>query len=331
VLTETDVRIALPARIDMAAMNERNPDSPVVALDGVTMGTSWRVLYAAAASIDAGLVQSRIVSRLDGLVAEMSHWEASSLLCRFNRLPAGQWASLPSDFATVMDAAFGIAGQSDGAFDPAAGKLVDLWGFGPPGPVGAPPAEAAIRAALEVSGWSRLSYDRGARRLRQPGGLALDLSAIAKGFAVDVLADLLSEIGIRHALVEVGGELSGRGFQPDGQPWWVDIETPPEVAIAPLRVALHGLAVATSGTYVRGAHNLDPRSGQPAAGGVIACTVIHASAMVADAWATALTVLGPEKGLDIARELGLAARLLSEGAAGVEERLSPAFSQMLVE
>ncbi|MDF0545393.1 FAD:protein FMN transferase [Sphingobium sp. H39-3-25] len=323
------MRIALPARIDMAAMNERNPDDPVVALDGVSMGTIWRVLYAAAPSMDAGLVRSGIASRLEGLVAEMSHWEPSSLLCRFNHLPGGQWASLPHDFAKVMDAAFGIAGQSGGAFDPAAGKLVDIWGFGPPGPAAAPPADAAIREALDVSGWTRLSYDRGARRLRQPGGLALDLSAIAKGYAVDALAELLGEMGIGHALVEVGGELSGHGFQPDGQPWWVDIETPPDVAVRPLRVALHGLAVATSGTYVRGAHNLDPRSGQPAAGGVIACTVIHASAMVADAWATAFTVLGPEKGLGLARELGLAARFLNEAAAGIEERFSPAFSQML--
>ncbi|KQT32852.1 thiamine biosynthesis protein ApbE [Sphingomonas sp. Leaf412] len=285
------------------------------------MGTTWRVLLVRPRGLRVDLAAA-VAARLAGIVAEMSHWAHDSVLSRFNRAAAGAWIALPPDFAQVVDAAFDVAQASGGAFDPAIGRLVDLYGHGPPGPQPAPDADA-VAAARDASGWHRLDRDAGARRLRQPGGCALDLSGIAKGFAVDAVADLLAQHGVTHALVEIGGELSGRGVQPSGEPWWVDLETPPGAAVAPLRVALHGLSVATSGDYVRGAHNIDPRAGLPAAGAV-AVSVIHASAMIADAWASALIVLG-EDAAGVAALHGLAARLVTRAG----EHLSPALAAML--
>lgn len=283
----------------------------MIALDGATMGTRWRVVYVAAA-LPADAVCAVIDRRLTSLVAEMSHWEPASLLSRFNRAPAGTAMVLPPDFAQVIATALHLAAVTGHAFDPAIGALVDLWGHGPPGPK-PPPSPTAIEAARAQSGAERLRWEEGSRTLTQPGGVALDLSGIAKGHAVDALADALAAVGIRHALVEIGGELVGRGIRPDGEPWWVDLETPPALQLPPLRIALHGLAVATSGSYVRGDHTLDPRTGCPATSGVLTCSVIAPRAMDADAWATALSVLPRHDGVALADRHGIAARIAGVG------------------
>ncbi len=327
------VRIAIPARIAADVLNGHDPKAPIVLLSGETMGTRWSARIAAPPGFDRAETDMAITGWLAGLVDAMSHWEQESLLCRFNRARAGSWAALPPDFAHVMARGLAIAAESDGAFDPAIGRLVDLWGYGPPGPC-ARPAPADVATALAMSGWRRLAWDGEARRLRQPGGLALDLSGIAKGYAVDALSALLTARGLRHHLVEIGGELAGQGMRPDGDPWWVDLETPPALAgaVAPLRVALHGLAVATSGDYVRGAHTIDPRTGYPVENGVSAVSVIAATALDADAWASALAVAGAEAGMALADRLGLAARFVLADADGqADERLSRAMQAMLAD
>jgi thiamine biosynthesis lipoprotein len=323
------MRIGLPPRLSAQAIAGRDATLPVVTLDGETMGTTWRILFARSASVDVAALRGAVDVRLAGLIAEMSHWDGTSLLSRFNRAPAGTWMTLPPDFAHVMAAALRIAAASAGAFDPAVGRLVDLWGFGPPGPAPTPD-RAAIAGATALSGWRRLSFDPASRRLRQPGGLALDLSGIAKGHAVDALAQLLRDAGVRHALVEIGGELVGFGVRPDGDPWWVDLEVPPGMHLPPLRVALHGLAVATSGTYRRGCHNLDPRTGRPASAAIVSVSVLHHNAMEADAWASALTVLG-HKGLAVADRLGIAARIVCAAEGGAREYFSAALTAMLAD
>lgn len=273
-------------------------------------------------------IRAAIDRRLAGIVAEMSQWETDSVLSRFNRAPAGTWFSLPPDFATVIAAALDIARRSGGAFDPTYGRAAALLGFGAR-PTGAAPSAAALDAARSAAGWERLVFEPGSRRLRQPGGVWLDLSGIAKGFAVDAVADLLGDRGIADALVEIGGEVAGRGLKPDGLPWWVDLETVPDAATPPIRLGLHDLAVATSGDYVRGAHTIDPRTGRPLAPVVASVSVVHARAMLADAWATALTVLGPADGPAMAAREGLAARVIGRSDSGGTETLSPAFAAML--
>ncbi|WP_249054868.1 FAD:protein FMN transferase [Sphingomonas insulae] len=289
------MRIALPAVIDPAAVAAHDPAAAIVDLGGETMGTRWHVRAVLPAGMTVAAVGAAIVARLDGIVNEMSHWSPTSRLSRFNRADAGAWVTLPPDFAHVVAGGLAIAAATGGAFDPTIGRLVELWGFGPT-PVTTSPTDFALAQAKAATGWQRLTYTPGDRRLRQPGGLSLDLSGIAKGHAVDAIADVLAQCGVRHALTEIGGEFVGRGIRPDGEPWWVDLEVPPGSDLAPLRIALHRLAVATSGDYRRGAHTIDPRTGRSVANGVVSASVIHADALTADAWATALTVLGPGEG-----------------------------------
>ena len=298
------------------------------ALSGTALGTVWRVRFAAHEGIDRDPIRAVIEHRLARIVAEMSQWEPASLLSTFNRAAAGTWFTLPPDFATVMAAALSVAEQSGGAFDPTHGRAAALLGYGAE-TVARPASAAELDEVLSTAGWQRLAFDRTIRRLRQPGGLWLDFSGIAKGYAVDAVADLLAEQGIADALVEIGGELAGRGLKPDGQPWWVDLEAPPGAALAPLRVGLHEQAVATSGDYVRGAHTIDPRTGRPLDARVASVSVIHDSAMLADAWATALTVLGVEVGMDLAARHGVAARFVEREGAGFIEAFSPALLGMI--
>lgn len=316
----------VPLAIDPAALDGWRLGAPVVDLGGETMGTSWHVRLAAWDGLDRAALETAIVARLEAILAQMSHWRADSVLGRFNRAPAGSWTALPPDFVQVLDAALAVFQRSGGAFDPAIGTLVDAWGFGPE-PVAAPPDAAALARLRACSGARHLAFDRDGPRLRQPGGLRLDFSGIAKGFAVDALGDVLRAQGCRHALVEIGGELLGLGLRPDGDPWWVDLETP-VATIAPMRVALHQLAVATSGDYVRGRHTIDPRSGRPVEH-ALAVSVIHRSAMLADVWATALSVLGPVEMQPLARDERLAVRALMREGPRTREWLSPALLSMI--
>lgn len=319
-------RIAVPDAIDEEALRGFDPAAPVVVLQGQTMGTTWQIMAAVpdALGLDAQALTALVQTRLDRIVAEMSHWEPGSHLCRFNRAAAGCLMLLPADFAQVMACAFSIADACGGAFDPAQGRLTDAWGLGPRKVAGEPDA-ATIADALAHSGWRRLAFDPQGRVLRQPGGVWLDLSGVAKGFAVDAVADMLAQHGVRHALVEVGGECSGRGMRPDGDPWWVDVEAPAGMEVPLLRVALHQLAIATSGDYLRGAHTLDPKTGRPAIHDTTAVTVLHRTCMEADAWATALGVLPPARARKLAQERGLAVRLLARDGA---EWISPALAAM---
>lgn len=273
-------------------------------------------------------LRERIEARLAAIVGEMSQWVPGSLLSRYNRAPAGTGFVLPPDFATVLEAARVVGQDSGGAFDPTHGRAAALLGYGAE-PMTRPPTDEDIQDARACAGWARLEYDGRHRRLVQPGGLWLDFSGIGKGFAVDAIADLLCAEGLEDVLVEIGGELVGRGLKPDGQPWWVDLETPRDGgrAPAPIRIGLHDLAVATSGTYVRGAHTLDPLTGGPVGNGIVAVSVLHRSAMLADAWATALHVLGPQRATEIAERHALAARILIDG--GATELVTPALNRMM--
>ncbi len=301
------------------------------------MGTSWSARVVIEDDAALPVLQAAVEAALAGVVAEMSDWEPGSDISRFNRAAAGSWRELPPGFFTVLDHALALAEATAGAYDPTAGRLVDLWGFGPTPPLELPPLDADIAAALTTAGWQRLKVDRARRAVQQPGGLRLDLSSIAKGYGVDAAAEALRAAGVEHYLVEVGGELLGAGLKPDRSPWWVEIEAPPGIAMTPIVAALHGLAIATSGNYRRFfdadgrrfAHTLDPRSGKPVDNGVASVTVLHPSCMAADAMATALTVLGPVKGLEFASLRGVAAHFMIESDGGFVERMTPAFGAML--
>lgn len=307
---------------------------------GESMGTTWSVAALLPPAADASDIAAGIQAALDGVIAQMSNWEAGSDLSRFNRAAPGSWHTLPDDCFAVLQCALQVARDSGGAYDPSAGPLVDLWGFGPAPQRSAPPSPDAVQAARRRCGWVRIEVDGAGKRALQPGGVSLDFCAIAKGFAVDAVARYLSAQNLHHHLTEIGGELRGHGVKPDGMPWWVALETPPgpgDDAEGQTLVALHSLSVATSGDYRRYfdsdgrryVHTIDPRTGYPASHALASVTVLHAQCMLADALSTALTVLGPEAGMAHARRHGIAARFLVRTPGGFDERISPAFAAML--
>lgn len=327
-------RVAVPLELSPLGLQARG-ERPV-AFAGPTMGVAWHVKAFAPAGLDLTAVPAQIQGLLNGLVAQMSNWEPNSHISRFNRAGAGGWLDLAPGFRHVMDRALHWAELSGGAFDPTAGRLIDLWGFGPAGPT-PPPTEGELEAARAECGWDRLARD--GARMFQPGGLHLDLSGIAKGFGVDEVSRALSHLGLMDHLVEIGGELRGAGVKPDGQPWLADIAAPPGESLpgGPIRVALHGLSLATSGDYqrfidhdgARYSHTLDPRTGRPTSNGLRSISVVAQDCIDADALCTVIGVLGPDEGPAFAIEHGVAAYLLVENGGGLREIVTPAFQAML--
>jgi thiamine biosynthesis lipoprotein len=289
---------------------------------GETMGTSWSLQAVSPPAATTHGVQSAF----DLVVAQMSQWEKDSDIARFNRVAPGTWCEVPAEFAHVVEFALDISRASGGAFDPGLGRFTEAWGFGSTGRAGRVPAAGKLLVDRTID------FDRATRRIRRSEGAMLDLSGIAKGYGVDLAAEWLLDIGVRHFLLEVGGELRGEGIRPDGQPWWVDVEVPPTSSIPSWRIALHDLSAATSGNYRRGftvddryySHSFDPLTGQPIINGVSSVTILHRSCMMADAWATALTVLGPQAGIALADEQQLAACVI----AGDREYVSRAWRAM---
>ncbi|BAI95748.1 MULTISPECIES: FAD:protein FMN transferase [Sphingobium] len=294
-------------------------------LGGPTMGTSWSARIVDAPPGSAAAIEA-VLGRI---IAQMSNWEADSAISRFNAAPVGQWMPLPADMLAVLRAGLDMARLSDGAFDPAVGRLVAKWGFGPGG------LKGLSEESHHPSPWRAMEIE--GDRARRMADVTLDFSGIAKGFAVDAVADALCEHGAAHFLVEIGGELRGQGIRPDLQPWWVDVEAPPGLRLPTLRIALCGMSVATSGDYrrfreeagIRLSHSMDPATGAPIANDVASVTVLHESAMLADAWATAITIMGHERGMALATRHGIAACLIRRVGGGGQEYMTPALAAML--
>ena len=311
------------------------------------MGTTWSVRLATTRNADLHALHVGIQSRLDRVVAQMSTWDAGSDISAYNRAGADTWQRIPAEFFAVLACALRIAEASESAFDPTIGSLVGLWGFGAEAAIDQAPSALQRDAARSAVGWRRIEL-RGDGEVLQPGGVRLDLSAIAKGFGADLVVAGLREAGISGALVEVGGELHGYGRKPDGTSWRVLVEAGPEEdddSLEPRVLELDGIAVATSGDrwhhYTRRdehgderryTHTIDPRNGAPVEHAPVAVTVVARDAMHADAWATALTVLGEAAGLALAEREGLAVRYLSrDGAGQMRETMTDAFRTHLAQ
>jgi thiamine biosynthesis lipoprotein len=300
----------MPRRADPASLQQ---------LGGRTMGTTWSLRFDNPQMLPHGEVRAAVEAALARVVAQMSHWEADSDISRFNRAPAGSRHRLPAEFAAVMACALRWARASGGAIDPTVAPLVACWGFGPEAAAAAPNAQVLAGAAARVD-WRRLDFDPADASLLQPGGVQLDLSGIAKGFAVDHGIEALQALGLRDLLFEIGGELRGAGRRPGGLPWQVQVDGGDPA----LRVPLADMAVATSGDrwHVREdagrrwSHSIDPRSGQPVSSALAAVTVLHPHCMEADALATVLTVLGPDEGPRFAEAHSVAALFCRRAAEG---------------
>ncbi len=297
-------------------------------LHGPTMGTRWSASVDASEAVDMAALSKHIVAAVEQIDEQMSPWKPDSDLLRLNRAPVDAWVELPAEMLEVLACALDIHRLSAGAFDPGVGALVDAWGFGA---VRDAPDAGAIRSARQVATrptHERLELDRPAGRACKRAPLQLDLCGIAKGYAVDRMADMLQQHGVLHALVALDGELRAVGSQASGAPWAVALEQP-EAG----RRAVHGvielqdLAVATSGDYrrylqvgdARLAHTMDARRAAPVNNGVASVTVMARTCIHADAWATALLVAGPAQGLAMAQRMGLEALFLLRRPEGLVE------------
>ncbi|WP_448649396.1 FAD:protein FMN transferase [Pseudomonas corrugata] len=283
-------------------------------LSGETMGTRYTALFYARAGIDSDEVGRHLACAVARVDQQMSTWKPDSDLNRLNAAPEQQWVAVPRELATVLSAALRISQQSAGAFDIAVGDLVDAWGFGPGEQTVTEQALATMPPNTRLSASAALVVDPLRNQVRKRAPLHLDLNGIAKGFGVDELARCLDGFGISRYLVGIDGEMRARGVKPDGQCWVVAVEKPERGVREVMGVMeLGDAAIATSGDYrhwvdVAGqayAHTMNPATGAPLCNPIAAVTVVAASCMLADAWATALMVLGETEGPRLAQERGM--------------------------
>jgi thiamine biosynthesis lipoprotein len=333
------------ARSEVGSQWEVRPDRAL--LRGPTMGTDFTiVLPGKSADLDRAeleRLQAQIDAELAAVNAEMSTYLVSSEISRFNRAPVGKLVEVSPHLLEVVRLAKQVSEQSNGAFDVTVAPLVDEWGFGPDKSERTEPTPERIAELQAWIGDAKLELDTAAGTLRkQVAGLRVDLSAIAKGHGCDRVAALLEAAGHDDYMVEIGGELRLRGQSPSGEGWTVAIERPTgdvaAVRTVHTMLELTDVAMATSGDYrnywtqgsTRYSHTIDPRTGRPITHALASVTVlVPESAALADAWATALDVLGPDEGLALANRLDLAAYFLVRTEAGFEVRASAAFQPYL--
>lgn len=272
---------------------------------------------------------------LDRVNQRMSTYLDDSELSRFNRYDQQAPFHLSQETYEVFKTAQTISAESGGAFDVTVGPLVDAWGFGP-APLTKPPDDAEVRALLERTGYEKLTLHPGNTISKTRPDVYCDLSAIAKGYAVDAVAAAFEKAGISRYMIEVGGEIRVAGRNKNDAPWLLGIEAPkPDVRELYAAVRLEQGALATSGDYrnmyeYEGrmvSHTIDPHTGYPVRHTLASASVIHASCTWADGYATALMALGPEKAEAFAREHGLAVMLLIHDAdsGGFKEFSTPQF------
>ena len=313
-------------------------DRPVE-LRGETMGTTYSVkLGGTASATERDALRQDVAAAVEAVDASMSSYRSDSELSQLNAAGAGDVLSVSSALHAVLSLSQRVAEESGGAFDITVAPLVDAYGFGP-GERTDDPVQLARRRALV--GYQKLSLLPGAKVRKDVDGLACTLSAVAKGYAVDRVAELLERRGVESYMVEIGGEVRVLGRKHDGSRWRVGIERPAAEAMSAPQVhravELERGALATSGDYrnyrevggQRVSHTLDPRTGRPIAHTLAAVSVVHPQAADADAYATALDVLGPEHGPILAEKLGLAALFLVRQGDTFVESMTPAFAALV--
>ena len=279
------------------------------------MGTTYSITVVADQLPPDDLSQQidRLLSKVD---SSMSTYKNESEISRFNRLSVGQTQKISSEFAEVIRISQKIWHQSNGAFDPTIGPLVDLWGFGPVDREGQVPSSESIEQVLSNVGFESIVLED--LTLSKLAPVALDVSAVAKGYAVDLVANHLEMLALPDYLVEIGGEIRVSGTNPDGQPWRIALEQPQLFAAVDRVIEISDGAIATSGDYrnyfekdgVRYSHTIDPRTGMPIRHKLASVSVIAESCAEADAWATALSVMGVVESKKLANQLGLAVYML---------------------
>ncbi|SUT90026.1 FAD:protein FMN transferase [Actinobacillus lignieresii] len=315
-----------------------------ITLKGKTMGTTYTVKY-----IDNGELQNlpkseEVQKTLDDLLNqvnnEMSTYQPDSQISRFNAMQeANKAVQISPDFAKVVREATRLNRVTEGALDVTVGKLVNLWGFGPDKRLNKSPSAEQIAALAASVGIEKLSVSDNSLMKSVPN-LYLDLSSIAKGFGVDKLAEHLESLGLANYLVEIGGELRGKGKNLQGVDWRIAIEQPTlaQGQAAQITVPLHNLGMATSGNYRnyfedeqgnRLSHIINPKELRPVSHKLASITVFAPTTMTADGLSTGLFVLGPEKALEVAEREKLAVFLIIKNGEAFETKMSSEFEKLI--
>lgn len=312
-----------------------------IRLAGETMGTSYSVVAVnVPAEVTEAALAEAVESTLAAVNASMSNWDPESEVSRFNAAQTTEPVEISAEFALVMTAANEVHALSNGKFDVTLFPLIELWGFGPKKPGEPIPNDAEIAEALAHVGQADLLALDGQTLAKRDPAVSVNLSAIAKGYGNDAVAQTLQEAGIGDYLVEIGGDLVTAGLNERGEPWRIGIEAPAagrqEVEMI---LPVSGLGMATSGDYrnffehegVRYSHLIDPTTGRPITHRTTSVTVLAENAMMADALATAMIVMGAEAGMEAARAHDLAVFFISRGEGPEESYLkeaSPAFEKL---
>ncbi|MDD2557625.1 MAG: FAD:protein FMN transferase [Desulfuromonadaceae bacterium] len=332
--------ITLPPLLRHQPTSDVEVGSESVTLSGRTMGTTYNVTFIREndAKIKPDRVHQAIETRLQEINQHMSTYIPNSEISRINKAPANTPIKISPDTAHVIAAAQQVSAATQGAFDITVGNLVNLWGFGPEIKLYAIPDETKIEAILAESGYQRLELDSALLQVRKhTDSLYLDLSGIAKGYAVDEIAELLTQHGFSNHLVEIGGEIRTGGEKRAGSPWNIGIERPrtKEHSVQRIIHSSTSLSMATSGDYrnyfehsgKRYSHTIDPKTGHPINHNLAAISVLHTSCMLADAYATAFMVMGPQRSMDFATAHDISVYMLVKEEDGFAALSSPAFEK----
>ncbi|CAI1075166.1 Thiamine biosynthesis lipoprotein ApbE precursor [Serratia quinivorans] len=311
-----------------------------VNLDGKTMGTSYSIRYVTGDDTpSAAKMQAEIDKRLELVNDQMSTYRPGSELSRFNASRAVD-KPFPVSAATteVVLEALRINRVTDGALDVTVGPLVNLWGFGPEGRPDKVPSAAELERRRAWTGIDKLSV-QGNALVKSIPELYVDLSSIAKGYGVDVIAQYLQSQQVKNYMVDIGGEVRTRGHNGEKKPWRIAIERPTAgmEQKAQLVIQPGEMSIATSGDYrnyfeqdgVRYSHTIDPVTGKPIHHHLVSVTVLSPTCMAADGLSTGLNVLGPERGMALANLMGIPVFMIVKTAKGFEERYSEAFKPYL--
>ncbi|WP_252737858.1 FAD:protein FMN transferase [Citreicella sp. C3M06] len=297
----------------------------VLELSGLTMGTGYNVIAVDhSKNVDQAELQAAVDASLSDVIAQMSNWEAGSELSRFNAHRSNEAFAVSPELAGVIAAAQQVHDGSNGRFDVTVGPLLDLWGFGAGKTRSDAPSDAEIAEALACCGQAdSIEVNGNALRKLRPEA-EIYVSAIGKGYGIDRVAQTLAGFGLTDYMVEVGGDIYTAGLNPEGKAWQIGIETPDAYDRGVMKVVgVSDMGMATSGDYrnffeqdgVRYSHILDATTGRPVTHKTASVTVMTDNAMLADAWATALLVLGREEGLKIANDRDMAVLFLERGDA----------------
>ena len=298
----------------------QSSDDLMIEVRGQTMGTTYMVKVFDPPSDLEETIAEAVDGELRRVNDQMSTYLKSSEISRFNKSDSTDWFGVSPQTVSVAEYALEVSRNTQGAFDPTVGPLVNLWSFGPEKRNRTVPSDSEIETTRKQIGYQSLEVRRDPPAIRKSiAAIQIDLSAIAKGHGVDRVVDLLSKRGAKNIFVEIGGEVRVLGDKA-GQPWMVGIQRPDsELNALLVRRPLREAAMATSGDYrnrfeVDGqlfSHTIDPRTGRPVTHDLASVTVIASNCMQADAWATAINVLGPDAGLQAAKDNGLDALLVS--------------------